>query len=102
MRKVVRIILGTIVVGAVLYAADLATRDCKVGPYVYDNCMWMRVRSHLGLPASRFLRTVTLEIVGIVLALILYLTFRYVFLFRRTKQDQQDSPHPGVPEPPAD
>jgi hypothetical protein len=101
MRKVVRIILGTIVVGAALYAADLATRDCKVGPYVYDNCMWMRVRTYLGLPASRLLRMATLEIVGIVLAFILYLTVRHVFPFRRTPRAPQDSQQSHIAEPPS-
>jgi hypothetical protein len=83
MPKALRIILGVAVVGLVLYAADLATRDCRIAPYVYDDCMWMGLRAHLGLPASRFLRMVVLECVGIVLALVLYLTFRYVFPSRR-------------------
>jgi hypothetical protein len=100
MRKAARIMVGTVVVGLVLYAADLATRDCTVGPYVYDNGMWMRVRTYLGLPPSRLLRMATLEFVGIALALALYLTFRHVFPFRRTPRAPQDSPQTHVPEPP--
>jgi hypothetical protein len=101
MQKVVRIILGTVVVGLVLFAADLATRDCTVGPYAYDNCMWIRVRTHLGLPASRLLRMAALEFVGIALASVLYLTFRYVFPFPRTTAAPQDSPQTHVPERPS-
>ena len=83
MQKALRIILGVAILGLVLHAADLATRDCRVAPYVYDDCMWMGLRAHLGLPANRFLRMAAMECVGIFLALVLYLTFRYVFPFRR-------------------
>ncbi len=99
MPKAARIILGTAIVGLVLYAAQLATRDCTVGLYVYDNCMWVQVRTYLGLPASRFLRMAVLESVGIALALILYLTCRYVFVFQWAKP--QDSTQAGAPEHPA-
>ena len=54
--------------------------------------MWMGLRTHLGLPASRFLRMAVLECVGIVLALVLYLTFRYVFPFRKVTPAAPDSP----------
>ena len=83
MQKALRSILGVAIVGLVLHAADLATRDCRVAPYVYDDCMWMALRTHLGLPASRFLRMAVLQCVGIVLAVVLYLTFRYVFPWKR-------------------
>jgi hypothetical protein len=83
MRKALRIILGIAIVGLVLHAADLATRDCRLAPYVYDDCMWVWLRTHLGLPPSKFLRMAVLECVGIVLALILYVTFRYLFPFRK-------------------
>ena len=83
MQKALRSILGVAIVGLVFHAADLATRDCRVAPYVYDDCMWMALRTHLGLPASRFLRMAVLECVGIVLAVVLYLTFRYVFPWKR-------------------
>jgi len=101
MRKAAHLVLGIAIVGLVLYAADLATRDCKVGPYAYDNCMWIRVRAYLGLPPSRLLRMATLEFVGIALALVLYLVFRHVFPFRRTTPAAQDSSQTQVPEPPA-
>jgi len=87
-------------VGLVLHAADLATRDCRLAPYVYDNCMWVGLRTHLGLPPSRFLRMALLESVGIVLVVILYFTFRYVFPFRRARPAAPDSTPPFVSDPP--
>ena len=101
MRKAPRLVLGIAIVGLVLCAADLATRDCKVGPSAYDNCMWIRVRAYLGLPPSRLLRMATLEFVGIALAMVLYLAFRYVFPFRRTTPAAQDSSQTHVPGPPS-
>ena len=93
MRKTLRIILGVLIVGVVLHAADLATRDCRVAPYVHENCLWIWVRIHLGLPASRLLRMVVLECAGVALTAALFLTIRFVFPFRRSKA--------GVPEPSA-
>ena len=100
MQKALRIILGVALVGLVLHAADLATRDCRIAPYVFDDCMWIGLRARLGLPANRFLRMAALEFVGIVLALVLYLTFRYVFPFRRTTRPAPDSAPPLVSTPP--
>jgi len=99
MQKVLRIILGLAVVGLVLHLADLATRDCRIAPYVYDDCMWMGLRTRLGLPASRLLRMGVLEFVGIVLASVLYLTFRYVFPFRKASAAAPDSDPPLESEP---
>ncbi len=101
MQKALRIITGVAVVGLVLRAADLATRDCRLAPYVYDDCMWIGLRTHLGLPASRFLRMAVLECVGLLLALVLYLAFRYVFPFRRATPTTRNSSPPLVPKPPA-
>ena len=100
MQKALRIILGIGIIGLVLRGADLATRDCRLAPYVYDDCMWVSIRTHLGLPASRFLRMGVLECVGIGLALILYLTFRYLFPVGKTVSPVPDSTTPLVPEPP--
>ena len=100
MQKALRIILGLAVVGLVLHLADLATRDCRIAPYVYDDCMWMGLRIRLGLPASRFLRMGVLECVGIILALVLYLTLRYVFPFRRVTPASPDLAPPLDSEPP--
>ncbi|MGA2983258.1 MAG: hypothetical protein ABSG32_05555 [Terriglobia bacterium] len=102
MQRILRIIFGVAIVGLVLHAADLATRDCRIAPYVYDDCMWIGLRAHLGLPASRFLRMAVLECVGIILALVLYLTFRHVFAFRRAAPATPDSNPPLVPEPPGE
>ena len=52
MRKTIRIIIGIVAAGVVLHLADLATRDCRVAPYVYDDCMWMGLRARLGLPPT--------------------------------------------------
>ena len=100
MKKPLRIILGVAIVGLVLHMADLATRDCRVAPFVYDNCMWKGVRTHMGWPANRFLRMAVFECVGIFLLLILYLTFRYVFPFRRATPAASDSPLPPLSGPP--
>ncbi|HXW13416.1 MAG TPA: hypothetical protein VEN79_02815 [Terriglobia bacterium] len=99
MQRALRIILGLAVVGLVLHLADLATRDCRIAPYVYDDCMWVGLRTRLGLPASRFLRMGVLECAGIGLALVLYLTFRYVFPFRKVTPTAPDSA-PLESEPP--
>ena len=100
MQKALRIVLGIGIVGLVLHGADLATRDCRLAPYVYDDCLWVSIRTHLGLPASRFLRMGVLECVGIGLALILYLTFRYVFPFQRAVPSASDSATPSAPGTP--
>jgi hypothetical protein len=86
--------LGAALVGLVLYGADRATRDCRLAPFVFDNCLWVALRTHLGLPASRFLRMTLLEGVGIVLVLILYLSFRYILPFRTAKATPENSAPP--------
>jgi hypothetical protein len=101
MQRIVRISLGIAIVGLVLYAAQLATGDCKVAPYAYDNCLWVWIRGHLGLPANRLLRMATLESVGIALALVLYFTWRYIFPFRRATPEPPDSSRAHVSGPPA-
>lgn len=79
MRRILRVIAGLLITGVVLWAADLATRDCRIVLYVYDNCMWLRLQNHLGLPNSPLLRMLAMEFAGIALAVILYVTCRYVF-----------------------
>ena len=102
MRKIARIILVIVVVGLVLRAADLATRDCRIAPYVYDDCMWVWLRARLGLPASRFLRMAVLECVGLALALVLYFTLRWVFPGRKSTPVAGDSSSLPSPPPPVD
>ena len=99
-KKFFRIVTGVVVVGLVLHSADLATRDCRLAPYVYDDCMWVWLRTHFRLPPSKFLRMAVLECVGIVLALILYLTFRYLFPWRRATPPPADPAPPLPAEPP--
>ena len=101
MKRAARITMGMVIVGLVLYAAGWATRDCKVAPYVYDNCMWLGVRSHLGLPASRLLRMVTLEFVGIALASVIYLTITHIFPSPRSTRIPEESSRPQAPAPPS-
>jgi len=86
--RTARVLAGVAIAGAALYAADLATRDCKVGPYLFDNCMWVALRAHLGLPASRLLRMTLLELVGVALALLLYLAYRLAIPRRPAKGSQ--------------
>jgi len=76
-----RIIAGIFIVALLLYAASRTTRDCTVGLYVFDICSWVWLREHLGLPASKFLRAVFLELVGLTLAVGIFLTIRFVFPF---------------------
>jgi hypothetical protein len=101
MKSLLRILITIAVVGTVLHAADLATRDCRVAPYVYDDCMWMALRARLGLPSSRFLRMAALECVGIFLASVLYLTFRFVWPRRARTATLANSEPPSQPVPPA-
>ena len=97
--KTARVMAAVAITGAVLYAADRATRDCKVGPYIYDNCMWLVLRTRLGLPASRFLRMAALECVGIALALLLYIAYRCAFP-RRPKEVAQSAGEASTMVPP--
>lgn len=79
LNKIGRAILGCLLLAAILYAAQLAVRDCPNGLFVYDNCLWLWVREQAGLPNSRLLHWLTLFAVGLVLLGGIYLTIRYVF-----------------------
>jgi hypothetical protein len=79
MVKVLRVIVALALAGLILHVASLATRDCTVGLFAYENCWWLWVREQCGLPASKFLRAGFLELVGLALLAALILTFRYVF-----------------------
>jgi hypothetical protein len=83
---VVRIIAGLFIVGVLLHAASRTTRDCTVGLYVFDICSWVWLREQLGLPASKFLRAVFLELVGLTLTVGIFLTIRFVFPFWGTSR----------------
>lgn len=68
---------------AILALAQLAVRDCPTQPYVYENCLWLRVSSALGISAaSRLGRAATLFTTGLGLLAALAVTLRYVFPFR--------------------
>jgi len=77
--KLLRIIAGIGLAGLILRLASLATRDCAIGLFAYDNCWWLWVREQCGLPANKFLRAGFLELVGLALLAALFLTLRYVF-----------------------
>jgi hypothetical protein len=77
--RLFRIIAGLLLVGFLLHAATLTTRDCTVGIYAYDICLWVWLREFLGLPASKVLRAGVLELVGLMITAGLYVTVRYVF-----------------------
>ena len=79
-----RIVAGTFIIALLLYAASRTTRDCAVGLYVFDLCSWVWLREQLGLPSSKFLRAVFLELVGLTLTAGIFLTIRFVFPFWRT------------------
>ena len=76
-----RIVAGVFIIGLLLTAASRATRDCTVGLYAFDICSWVWVREQLGLPASKLLRAVFLELVGLILTVGIFLTIRYVLPF---------------------
>ena len=80
-----RIAAGIFMVGLFLYAASWTTRDCTVGLYVFDLCSWVWLREHLGLPASKLLRAMFLELAGVTLTLGIFLTVRCVFPFWRKR-----------------
>jgi hypothetical protein len=78
-----RIVAGIFIIALLLFAASRTTRDCTVGLYVFDICSWVWLREQLGLPASKLLRAVFLELIGLTLTAGIYLTIRFVFPFWR-------------------
>jgi hypothetical protein len=86
---VLRIVVGLFIIALLLFAASRTTRDCTVGLYVFDICSWVWVREHLGLPASKLLRAVFLEIVGLTLTAGIFLAIRYVLPFWGTSTDSK-------------
>jgi len=81
-----RIAAGASLIALCLFAATRTTRDCTVGLYVYDLCAWIWVREHLGLPASKLLRAIFLELIGLTLSLGIFLTIRLVLPFWKTRK----------------
>lgn len=79
LTKFGRIVAGCLLIALILYAAQLAVRDCPNGLFVYDNCLWLWLREQTGLPESRMLHALALFTVGLALLGGLYLTIRYVF-----------------------
>ncbi len=96
--KWLRISLGLVLSAVVLYAATLATKDCSVTPFFAANCLGLRVEQLLKLPSSRLFRAFVLEIVGLILLLVLYLTIRFVFPHRdrSSQQEKAETENPGT------
>jgi hypothetical protein len=84
-----RIVAGIFIIALLLLAASRTTRDCTVGLYVYDICAWVWLREQLGLPASKLLRAVFLELIGLTLTVGIFLTIRFVLPFWRTGTSSQ-------------
>ena len=80
-----RIVAGIFIIALLLHAASRTTRDCTVGLYVFDLCSWVWLREQLGLPASKLLRAVFLELAGLTLTAGIFLTIRFVFPFWRKR-----------------
>jgi hypothetical protein len=109
MLNAMRIIAGVVLVALALYLASLAVKDCSTGIYAWENCLWLAAREQTGLPPSKFLRALVLEIVGVSLLAGLYLTIRYVFPLQKTRGEAEGSRpesspsargsnHPSAPE----
>jgi hypothetical protein len=91
MMKVIRILAGLGIVATLLAIANLAVLDCEVARLVYENCAWIDARDALGLPQSKLLRAILLELIGIILLGGIYLSWRYVFPCAPPKiRDSQD------------
>jgi hypothetical protein len=86
---VLRIVAGIFLTVMFLFAATRTTRDCTVGLYVYDICAWVWVREQLGLPASKLLRAVFLELIGLILTAGIFATIRFVFPFWGTRKQSK-------------
>lgn len=84
-----RVFAGIFIIAVLLFAASRTTHDCTVGLYVFDICSWVWVREQLGLPASKLLRAVFLEIIGLTLTAGIYLAIRFVLPFWGTGTDSK-------------
>jgi len=105
MLKTLRTVAGVLALALILAAASLAVRDCRVASFTYENCIWLQVRDALHLPQSKFLRGLTLELVGLSLLAGVFLTIRYVFPTRRAHAAVSGPPHSdkaNVPSSPPD
>ena len=83
MMRALRIVLGVVAIATFLGVASWAVRDCPIGPYLYENCIWLSVRDQFHLPQSKLLRAGVLHLTGLSLLAGIYLTCRYVFPRRR-------------------
>jgi hypothetical protein len=90
MLKTLRILAGALALALILAAGSYAVRDCPVGPFTYENCIWLQVRGFLHLEQSKFLRGLTLEVIGLCLLAGVFLTIRYIFPARRTHASDAD------------
>jgi hypothetical protein len=101
MLKILRILAGVLALGLILAAASLAVRDCPIGPFTYENCIWLQVRDELNLPQSKILRGLTLEVIGLCLLAGVLLTVRYVFPPRRKQASDAEGALPDKADIPS-
>lgn len=101
MLKILRILAGVFALAIILGVAARAVRDCPIGPFTYENCIWLQVRGELNLPQSKILRGVTLEAVGLCLLAGVLLTIRYVFPARRKQASDAQGALPDKAEVPS-
>ncbi len=101
MLKILRILAGVFALAIILGVATCAVRDCPIGPFTYENCIWLQVRDELNLPQSKILRGLTLEVVGLCLLAGVLLTIRYVFPARRKQSSDAQGALPDKAEVPS-
>jgi hypothetical protein len=85
MIRWLRMISALVLAAALLEAANWAVRDCATGPNSTENCLWLRVRTWFGLPASKLLRAGVLEIAGLAILVGLWGVVRYLWPRRPAK-----------------
>ena len=91
--KIVRYIIGLLIIIVIFWAATGATRDCRVSPYLGENCLSLWASHTLGVPFTPLLRSAVLEIVGLMLVVGLYLALRFL-------SAKHSSTAPSLPDPP--
>ncbi len=87
--KLLRILAGVGIFVAVLALAAEAVRDCEVSLLLYENCFWLNVRDAFGLPQSKLLRGLVLQLVGLSLLGAVYFTWKYVLPPRNRKTESR-------------
>jgi hypothetical protein len=91
--KALRLLAAIVIACGILWLAQLAVRDCPTQPYVYENCLWLRVSSALEISAANRLgRAATLFTTGLGLLAALAFTFCYIFPSRSNGAGEETTP----------